>query len=461
MFRRTTGIQGKQVHVALHDRSDGNASDTGAGTVVIISASVGAGHDGAAAELTRRLTLAGVGVTRHDFLDLLPPPVGRLLNASYHRMLEHAPWMFERIYAATDRPGGGRPAATALRAAEARTLAALPPGTRAVVSTYPLASQVLGALRRDGRLSVPTFTYLTDFSVHPTWVADGIDVHLAAHPVPAEQARRAGAARVRTTFPVVAPEFAPASGGDRATARARFGLPATEPLALLVAGSWGVGDVARTASEIRAGGVATPVVVCGRNERLARRLRLAGVEHVLTWVADMPSLMRAADVLVQNAGGLTSLEAFASGLPVISYNCIPGHGRTNAAALEEAGLAPWVRRAEDLSAALSRVLLGAEGTARRAAGLALFDTPPDSGPDAAVRSVLTPAPRATRDGAGSGSGDHRPTGIRRARGGSPRRRAAAAALTVAVVAGVALTAPESTEAAVAHSSWTLLHVVHR
>ncbi|MEU9154735.1 hypothetical protein AB0D59_30285 [Streptomyces sp. NPDC048417] len=82
------------------------------------------------------------------------------------------------------------------RAAERRTVRALAPDTRAVVSTYPGASQVLGALRRRGLLTVPAFTYLTDLSVHALWVAPGIDAHLAVHPVPAAQAHAQGAAAV-------------------------------------------------------------------------------------------------------------------------------------------------------------------------------------------------------------------------------------------------------------------------
>lgn len=45
--------------------------------IVILSARVGAGHDGAAAELTRRMRDKGFEVTRHNFLDLLP---GRLAS---------------------------------------------------------------------------------------------------------------------------------------------------------------------------------------------------------------------------------------------------------------------------------------------------------------------------------------------------------------------------------------------
>ncbi|MHA6759053.1 glycosyltransferase [Streptacidiphilus sp. PAMC 29251] len=94
-------------------------------------------------------------------------------------------------------------------------------------------------------------------------------------------------------------------------------------------------------------------MVCGRNEPLRERLLAAGVRHAFGWVEDMPSLMHAADVLVQNAGGITVLEAVASGLPVVTYRSIPGHGLTNAAALDEAGVARWVRHPNELAAALA------------------------------------------------------------------------------------------------------------
>jgi hypothetical protein len=113
------------------------------------------------------------------------------------------------------------------------------------------------------------------------------------------------------------------------------------------------------------------VIVCGRNSSLAHELREEGFRYVFDWVDDMPTLMRAVDVLVQNAGGLSSLEAFASGLPVVSYRCIPGHGRTNAAALEEAGLAPWVQDRTELGPVLADLIDGPAGCFLRDAGPAL------------------------------------------------------------------------------------------
>ncbi len=399
-------------------------ASSGRGRIVVYSASVGAGHDGAAGELARRLVAEGFVVDRHDFLDVLPGRIGPLLARAYHRLLTVAPGGYQRMYAATEHSGPGPAARALLRSAEARMLRTIPPDAAAVVSTYPGASQVLGRLRRRGLLTIPAVTYLTDFSVHGLWVAPGVDMHLAVHRVPAAQATARGAAGVRTCGPVVGAGFRPPDAGQRQAARTRFGLGGEGPLALLVAGSWGVGDLARAAAEIRSSGVATPVVVCGRNTALARRLRLQGLHHVHGWVDDMPALMQACDALVQNAGGLTSLEAFATGLPVASYRCIPGHGQTNAAALEEAGLAVWIRERAGLRGALVELLDGPLGRSQRERGLRLFAS--SHGPADAVTAL-----------AGSGVPPHRIEPKRAVR----RMRAPAVAATAAVAALLAIGAP--------------------
>jgi glycosyltransferase involved in cell wall biosynthesis len=127
--------------------------------------------------------------------------------------------------------------------------------------------------------------------------------------------------------------------------------------------------------DVAATGLATPVTVCGRNERLRERLARSGTGVPLGWVDDMPALIRASDVVVQNAGGLTSLEAMAVGVPVITYRCLPGHGATNARALDEAGLALWVRRPGELGEVLSDILDGELGKRQLATSGELFDAP--------------------------------------------------------------------------------------
>ena len=104
----------------------------------------------------------------------------------------------------------------------------------------------------------------------------------------------------------------------------------------------------------------TPVVACGTNDRLRMQLDHVPGLVALGWRDDMPALLAAATCVVQNAGGMTSLESLATGTPTLTYRPIPGHGTANAQALDAAGLVPWVFDQEQLEVALTRVLVSPE-----------------------------------------------------------------------------------------------------
>ncbi|WFE56033.1 glycosyltransferase [Micromonospora sp. WMMD712] len=323
------------------------------GTIVVVSADVGAGHDSAAAELTRRLADRGFAVHRVNFLDLLPRPVRSMFREAYRGVLRWAPWGYDALFAITGR---SRLTVAVLRGALAplrgRARRAVPAGTRAVVTTYPFANQLLGPLRRSGVLPVPLVTYVTDFVVHPTWVAPGVDVYCTLRHARHQPSGTGATLDVRTVSPLVSADFPAATQTTRRAARRRFGLPERERLVLIVAGAWGTGDVEATVAAVDAADGVRTVVVCGRNADLRQRLR-GPTRHVLGWVDDMPTLMRAVDVVVENAGGLTCQEALSCGLPVITYRPLPGHGRANAAILAAAGLTRWAPSAEQLRRALA------------------------------------------------------------------------------------------------------------
>ena len=97
----------------------------------------------------------------------------------------------------------------------------------------------------------------------------------------------------------------------------------------------------------------------------------------------MAELIRACDLVVQNAGGLTAAEALASDVPVVTYRCLPGHGHTNAAALDAEGLVTWIR---------SRDALGQGLTCGGAAGTTDWAGRGRADLDAALAAVLPTAP---------------------------------------------------------------------
>lgn len=327
----------------------------GAGLVDIVSGSFGAGHDAAAREIAGRFEERGYLTRTWDVVDLFPLGVGRLLRAAYLQQLRHAPGTWGSLLRGlqhSDR--SARLASRALAVTAPGLLRIAADGPDLIVSTHPFASQTLGRLRGAGRIDVPVVTYLTDMSVHPLWVHRSVDLHLALHPIPAEQARSLGG-RSAVVDPLA---------GCRplhlvepvAALRRRLGLPVSEPLALVTGGAYGIGALDRAAADVSGTGLAHPVVLCARNTALRDHLRGRPGVTALGWRDDLPDVLAAVDVVVQNAGGFTSQQALAAGVPQVSYRCIPGHGETNAAALEQAGLVAWARTADELPRVLGEAL---------------------------------------------------------------------------------------------------------
>jgi hypothetical protein len=71
----------------------------------------------------------------------------------------------------------------------------------------------------------------------------------------------------------------------------------------------------------------------------------ANTATVLGYVDGLAALC-AADVVVQHAGGVTCLEAFAAQRPVVMFDPLPGHGKRNARRMQAAGIATTVKGAQ-------------------------------------------------------------------------------------------------------------------
>jgi UDP-N-acetylglucosamine:LPS N-acetylglucosamine transferase len=209
-------------------------------------------------------------------------------------------------------------------------------------------------------VGVPVLTYLTDPAVHASWLHAGVDAHLTVTAATAAQGTADYGRRFTVGGPLVPSRFGTPLELDRLVdLRRELGLTAGRPVALLVAGSLGLGDLLPTVRDVAAAGL-TPLVLCGRNDALRRRVAGSGAV-ALGWRTDVAELMQVADVLVHNAGGLSCTEAWVAGLPTVTYRPIPGHGRANARVLQEAGMAPWARTPAELAHAL-HVELGRDRT---------------------------------------------------------------------------------------------------
>jgi UDP-N-acetylglucosamine:LPS N-acetylglucosamine transferase len=335
--------------------------------VLIVTASVGEGHDRPARTLAAQLRAErpDVEIVTEDGLQAM----GRLVTAFsesgprlvFYRLQwiwDLTFWLFVK-FAPTralgkfllHHVGGG---------GMLRRVRAVDPDV--VVSVYPQSSDVLGWLRRTGRLDVPVVAGITDVAALHYWAAPGIDLHLLTHPESLAEVRSvAGAAtEIRAVHGLTAPEFVAPREPDEA--RRSLGLPDGK-VVLVSGGGWGVGDL-ESAIDVALGldEVALVVCLCGRNEELRARIarRYAGEPRVRVegFTERMNDWLAAGDALVHSTGGLTVLEAHIRGCPTISYGWGRGHIRVHNAAFRRFGLADVVDSRAELAAALRRALAG-------------------------------------------------------------------------------------------------------
>jgi UDP-N-acetylglucosamine:LPS N-acetylglucosamine transferase len=348
--------------------------------VLILTASVGEGHDLPARTLADQLRgeAPEVEVVVEDGLIALGPAFV-LVNQQapgvifhrFHWVWDAAFWLFVRF------PPSRVVTKWLVRRFGSRGVLRLVERVRpdVIVSVYPMTTEVLGGLRRSGRLAVPVVAAITDLAAMHYWAAPGVDLHLVTHPESIEEVRRVAGrgAEVHVVHGLTRPEFS--SPCDPQAARVALGLPLQGKLVLVSGGGWGVGDLGSAVEEaLSFEEVSLVACLCGRNERLQTamserygddpRVRVvAFTEHMSDWLA-------AGDALVHSTAGLTVLEAYVRGCPTISFGWGRGHIRVNNQAFRRFGIAEVAHSRPELGEALEEAL-----GRRRTPGLKLAALP--------------------------------------------------------------------------------------
>ena len=203
-----------------------------------------------------------------------------------------------------------------------------------VVSLIPNFNRALGESLHAARPGVPFATVLTDMADHPPafWIEPAVAQHLVcgtaraaaqalALGVPAQRVHRVQGMILRPAFHAAAdPAAAAATGFDRRAERLRLGLPADEPVGLVLFGGAGSRVMKAIAERLPR----TPLVLmCGRNAALARTLRSTAAEPgaaprvVVEFTPDVAQWMRLADFFIGKPGPGSISEAVQMGLPVV------------------------------------------------------------------------------------------------------------------------------------------------
>ncbi|EFL07066.1 MULTISPECIES: WS/DGAT domain-containing protein [Actinomycetes] len=313
--------------------------------MLIVSANMGQGHNatGRALEDAIRRRWPDATVRWVNALERLGPGFEGLFQRIYVANVESVPWLYEFFYGAIWRIPWFAAASRWFTAAWCGRRLAKPVAEFApdlVLSTYPMGTAGLAWLRRKGKLSVPIGAWVSDFAPHPFWVYGAADLTMVMHDVAVAPALRSSpSAHVGVSAPPVRAVFRP---GDQTAARQELDLPPDAFVPLVSCGSLGFGEIETTVRELLAADQSVvPIAICGRNDAVADRLRALNEPRlrVVGWTDQPERYTLAADVVVTNAGGATSLEALACGRPVLMHHPIAAHGKANARLMAAAGLA--------------------------------------------------------------------------------------------------------------------------
>jgi 1,2-diacylglycerol 3-beta-galactosyltransferase len=343
-------------------------SDPGT-TILILFSDTGGGHRAAARALEQAI-LQLEPSARVVKLDPLmgaetSPRLVRRLAGLYSPIIQRSPALWGALYhGLNNRPAfaavrgvfGGR-----IRRILGQALREADPDL--VLSVHPLLNHVSWqAIRRSGRPRglVTVITDLVEF--HLGWMFPHADLTV----VPTERAREECLAaglpesKVQLLGLPVDLRFRPPAPGEKAAIRRRLGLDQDRFTILVSGGGEGSGKLLTQVRAMarRDAGDWQLIVICGRNEKLRRRLSRVEFHPralILGFVDNMPDLMRTADLVVSKAGPGAIGEALATEVPILLTSYLPGQETPNVTFVTESGLGLYTPKPEQLLSAVKEL----------------------------------------------------------------------------------------------------------
>lgn len=218
-----------------------------------------------------------------------------------------------------------------------------------IIVTHFFAAEVVAGAKRDGRLACRLIVVMTDLFPHRLWLVPEAEAVVVGSSLTKRLCEERGITEDRLHVLGI-----PIGGRfgvilSRMEIAKKLHLDPTRRTILIASGGMGIGPVHQLVQRLVALEEVRPqqiqlLVVCGYNQALARRLEQAKATlpmpiHVFGFVDTMPELMQASDLLVTKAGGLTVMEALATGLPMILCGTIAGQEDLNAAYVVQQGAA--------------------------------------------------------------------------------------------------------------------------
>lgn len=331
--------------------------------ILIMSVRAGYGHHSTGKAIIEYLQNAGHECEMLDIFDYINPLLGNSIQDGYLLSTKYLSSYYGRIYGRLtekDVPYTKHSITALFSNAISKKLRqyVYEFGPDAIVGTHSYAGVVMTILKKNKVISCPAIGIVTDFTVHPFWESTDLDFYVIPDELLSWQMQKKGIDKSRllpTGIPIRS-QFSHKL--DKKEARRRLGIKDKETI-LLMMGSMGYGDVADSVKTLDSFDADFQVLcICGSNEKLRAVLKNSKYKkdiYIYGFVDNVDVMMDASDVIISKPGGLTTSEAFAKGLPMITMNPLPGQEDRNTDFLVNCGAVIAVNDRVRLSEALHQV----------------------------------------------------------------------------------------------------------
>lgn len=341
--------------------------------ILLLSCSTGEGHNHCALAAKEALEARGHQTEFLDMLHMFGEPGPLRFDKILNRICTKTPEVFGVMYHA-----GAMYSATGVTSPiylanirHARQLSAfiLENGYDAVLCSHLFPMETLTYLRRHENFPIRCYGILSDYTCIPFLPETDLNGYFLPHDAVRSACVQAGmpAEKLFVTGMPVAQKFCTAL--SRTQARDLLALPQEKKIYLIMTGGVGCGDAVTLCDAIRRVPDENTLlcVLPGRNEQL--RAALEDAYHgqgVLTvpFTDRVAAYMRAADVLLSKAGGVSSSEAAVLGVPLVHTMAIPGVETLNAEFFARHGMSYFARNPDEAARFADRLVYDSAAAAR-------------------------------------------------------------------------------------------------
>ncbi|MFH1360579.1 MAG: glycosyltransferase [Candidatus Omnitrophota bacterium] len=297
-----------------------------------------------------------VETSRVNGFEFAYPIIEKIINKAYMGVIKRTPKIWDYLYDNPKIVKRTQSIKEAIHKSKHEKLAKLFGQFQpdAVICTQAFPCGLFADFKKTYRLKTTLIGVLTDHAPHSYWLNDSVDYFI----VPSQEARERflkegiPQERIKLFGIPIDPKFTKTL--DRDAIVSDLGLDPAIPTILIMGGGQGLGPIKNIVKSLNKIETAFQlIVVAGTNKKLIKWLKKIHFKSprkilIFEYADNIDELMEVSTLAVTKAGGLTTAESLAKGLPLVIVKPIPGQEERNTDFFIKNGMAVRVNHVKDV-----------------------------------------------------------------------------------------------------------------